>query len=83
MKTKIRKIGNSSGVILSKKMLEDLNIEPKDELQLSVKDGKIIIQKLTEHRENWAEQFMKADSLNDKSLEMTFANEFDEEEWTW
>ncbi|MCB4235220.1 AbrB/MazE/SpoVT family DNA-binding domain-containing protein [Kaistella anthropi] len=45
MTTRIRKIGNSSGIIISKRMLEELNIEPKDELELTVKDGKILIQK--------------------------------------
>ncbi|MGA9211604.1 AbrB/MazE/SpoVT family DNA-binding domain-containing protein [Kaistella sp.] len=83
MKTKIRKIGNSSGVILSKKMLEELNIEPKDELELIVKDGKILIQKVAEPRENWKEQFVKAGSLKGKTEIMDFSNKFDEEEWTW
>lgn len=83
MKTKIRKIGNSSGVILSKKMLEELNIEPKDELELIVKEGKILIQKITQPRENWKEQFLKAGALKEKEVLMDFPNQFDEEEWTW
>lgn len=83
MKTRIRKIGNSSGVILSKRILDELNIEPKDELTLMVKDGKIVIQKIEETRENWKEQFVKAGSLTDKEAVMDFPNQFDEEEWTW
>ena len=44
MITKLGKIGNSSGVILSKRILEELDIEAKDELELLVEDGKILIQ---------------------------------------
>lgn len=83
MKTTLRKIGNSSGVILSKKTLEELNIEPKDELELSVKDGVILIQKVKEPRDNWKEQFLKAGSQNENEVLMDFPNQFDEKEWTW
>lgn len=83
MKTKLRKIGNSSGIILSKRILEQLNIEENDELKLAIKDGKILIEKVSEARVNWKEQFLKAGSLEDNEHEMTFSNQFDEEEWTW
>lgn len=83
MITKLRKIGNSSGIILSKRILEQLDIEEKDELKLVVKDGTILIQKISEVRENWKEQFVKAGSLKDTENEMTFSNQFDEEQWTW
>lgn len=83
MKTKLRKIGNSSGIILSKRILEQLDIEEKDELKLVVKDGKILIEKIKEIREDWQHQFLRAGSLNDSTHEMTFSNKFDEEEWTW
>ena len=83
MKTKLRKIGNSSGIILSKRILEQLNIEEEDELKLAVKDGKILIEKISATRENWEHQFLNAGSLQDTDHEMTFSTEFDEKEWTW
>ena len=83
MKTKLRKIGNSSGIILSKRILEQLNIEEEDELKLAVKDGKILIEKISATRENWEQQFLKAGSLHDTDHEMTISTEFDEKEWTW
>lgn len=83
MKTKLRKIGNSSGIILSKRILEQLDIEENDELKLAVEDGKILIEKVSEGRANWKEQFLQAGSLTDHDHEMTFSNQFDEEEWTW
>ncbi len=83
MTTKIRKIGNSSGIIINKKMLEALNIEPKDELQLYVEGDKILIKKIVEPRKNWEEQFLKAGSLKDDEEIIEFPNDFDDEEWTW
>ena len=83
MKTKLRKIGNSSGIILSKRILEQLDIEENDELKLAVKDGKILIEKVSEARVNWKEKFLQAGSLKDNDHEMTFSNRFDAEEWTW
>ena len=83
MKTTLRKIGNSSGVILSKKIVEELNIEPKDELELLVKDGVILIKKIAEPREFWKEQFLKAGVSQDSKVLIDFPNQFDEEEWTW
>ena len=83
MTTRIRKIGNSSGIIISKRMLEELNIEPKDELELTVKDGKILIQKIVEPRKDWKEKLLKAGSMQEKGDLMEFSNDFDTEEWTW
>ena len=83
MTTRIRKIGNSSGIIISKRMLEELNIEPKDELELTVKDGKILIQKIDEPRKDWKEKLLKAGSMQEKGDLMEFQNDFDTEEWTW
>lgn len=83
MTTRIRKIGNSSGIIISRRMLEELNIEPKDELELTVKDGKILIQKIDEPRKDWKEKFLKTGSIQEKEDLMEFPNDFDTEEWTW
>lgn len=83
MTTRIRKIGNSSGIIISKRMLDELNIEPKDELELIVKEGKILIQKIEEPRKNWKEKFLKAGSIQEKEDLMGFSNDFDTQEWTW
>ena len=52
MKTKIRKIGNSVGIIISQKILDQVAV--KKEVNLSVKDSKIIIEAVKENpRENW------------------------------
>lgn len=83
MITKVRKIGNSYGVLLNKKLMEQINI--KDEVSLSVMDNKIIIEPISSNpREGWEEMFLQAGSLDDN--ENFFENietQFDKEEWTW
>lgn len=83
MITKIRKIGNSSGIILSKKFLEDLKILPMDDLEVTIENDAITIRKATGPRQNWREQFLAAGSQDRNDFEMDFENNFDDEEWTW
>ena len=44
MLTKIQKWGNSQGLRFSKAILEEANIEVGDEVEVSVHDGKIVVQ---------------------------------------
>ena len=80
---KVRKIGNSVGILLPKVIMEQCAI--KDEVSLEVKENSIIIQPVKKKpRQGWEEAFLKAGSLNDKELLMgEFSNSFDKEEWTW
>lgn len=82
MKTKVRKIGNSFGIIIGKQILDQLHVT--DEVSLTVKDSKIIIEAVkSKHRENWEEMLLKANSLKDKEVLDYFDNDFDKSEWTW
>lgn len=82
MKTKIRKIGNSVGIIIGQKILDQVDV--KKEVNLSVKDSKIIIEAVKENpRENWEEMLLKARSLEDNDFLDDFDNDFDKSEWTW
>lgn len=82
MDVKIRKIGNSSGIILSKGILELCQIMENDHLKLSVKDNKIVIEKAI--RKNWDEMFQLAGKDNDTAfLAEDLDTKFDDEEWTW
>ncbi|NLD18565.1 MAG: AbrB/MazE/SpoVT family DNA-binding domain-containing protein [Tissierellia bacterium] len=45
MLTTLRKWGNSSGIIIPKKILESMNLSPGDEMSLSIDDEKLIIKK--------------------------------------
>ena len=80
---KVRKIGNSVGILLPKAIMDQCAI--KDEVSLEVKENSIIIQSTKKKsRQGWEEAFLKAGSLNDQELLMgEFSNSFDKEEWTW
>lgn len=80
---KVRKIGNSAGIILSKSIMEQCAI--KYEVEIEVKGDSIIIKPVQRKpRENWEESFIKAGSLTDYSTIIpTISNNFDDEEWVW
>ncbi len=82
MKTKVRKIGNSLGIIFNQQIIKQLNIT--DEVYLTIQDSKIIIEAVKpKPRENWEKLFLKANSLNSTDSLEYFDNEFDKNEWTW
>ena len=84
MIVKVKKIGNSKGIILPKNLLEMCEIE--EEVSLTVEDNHIIISASGKPRAGWEEQFKTALS-EVKELESdyfsNFSNEFDDKEWTW
>ncbi|HHT55017.1 MAG TPA: AbrB/MazE/SpoVT family DNA-binding domain-containing protein [Acholeplasma sp.] len=59
MNTEIKKIGNSKGVIIPAAIIKMLGLDEKDEMNIVVKDNKIILSKAAE--------------FNPKSLEELFA----------
>lgn len=83
MIVRLRKIGNSSGILLSKALMEQCAI--KDEVNIEVRDGVIVIEPVNKKsREGWEQQFMDAGGQKDKeNLIGGFTNQFDEEEWEW
>lgn len=82
MKTKVRKIGNSFGIIIGKKILDQVDVT--DEVSLSVKDSKIIIEAIkSKPRKDWEEMLLKANSSQDEEALEYFDNDFDKTEWTW
>lgn len=84
MKTRIRKIGNSAGVLLSKNILSECKINEDDEVSLLVVEGKIVIEKLhRSSREGWEQQLKSVNALNDQPETDIIENDFDKEEWTW
>ncbi len=85
MITKIVKIGNSRGIRIPKSIIEQSGI--KSEVELEVKENKIIIKSLSEIRNNWNSAFQKMSKNNDDLLLdeniLTDQSSWDNEEWTW
>jgi antitoxin MazE len=56
MRASLRKIGNSSGIILPKAILAQLGVEAGDDLDLSLDDGRIVLVPAKLHpRAGWAD----------------------------
>ncbi|MBO9612813.1 MAG: hypothetical protein J7619_08975 [Dyadobacter sp.] len=86
MLTKIRRIGNSQGILLSKAMLDQVDIE--EYVNVEIKGNAIMIfPASTNPRDGWVEQFRlatgNAPADEDEDLMGNVPNSFDDSEWTW
>ena len=80
----IRKIGNSSGIILPKSILEQVGIEEK--VDLEIVGNSIVLKSHKAHpRAGWQEAFEAAaqGDVAENDLFDGLANEFDKAKWKW
>ena len=68
MKTPLRRIGNSAGVILPRAMI--LQLALADEVQMAVEKGTIVIRKPAAARAGWAEASAALAAAGDDALEL-------------
>ena len=85
MITKVIKIGNSRGIRIPKSIIDQSGL--RNEVELEVKDDKIIIKAVSKMRENWDSAFQKMSQNNDDFLldekELNDQSKWDKEEWVW
>jgi antitoxin MazE len=83
MKARIRKIGNSKGIILPKEVIEKCKLQ--GEVEISVSNDQIIIQAPKSKRSSWEAAFKKASGKEDGMLDNAdlIQNDWDNEEWEW
>ncbi|MFA6111031.1 MAG: AbrB/MazE/SpoVT family DNA-binding domain-containing protein [Candidatus Latescibacterota bacterium] len=82
MKARLVRIGNSRGVRLPKPMIEEAGLA--DEVEISVREGTILIASAQRPRTGWAEAARRLrDSGQDSAVDPPTATRFDEEEWEW
>lgn len=85
MKTKVVKIGNSRGIRIPKSLINESGL--KNEVELEVGNGQIIIKSISKSRESWEAAFKKmAKNKNDILLdadETLAQTKWDKEEWEW
>lgn len=75
--TKIRRIGNSKGILFPKTILEESGI--KTTVRISVKDNVIMISSADKPQKKKWSDFKKS-----KKVKADFViNRFDETDWTW
>lgn len=82
MKARLVRIGNSRGVRLPKPLIEEARL--KEEVQLRVRDGAVIITSLTRPRSGWAEAARQLrEQGQDRPFDAPIPTEFDRREWRW
>ncbi|MCC5925501.1 MAG: AbrB/MazE/SpoVT family DNA-binding domain-containing protein [Bacteroidetes bacterium] len=62
MEAKIRKVGNSLGVILPKQMIEELHLKPGDKLRIERKGGNLELHPVDPEFEDWSEAYRQLNS---------------------
>ncbi len=80
MKTAIRKLGNSHGVIIPKPLLAEIGAKVNDRVDMKVEDGKIVVTPLRRRpRQGWAEDSKALAAAGEGGLVWPeFANKGDE-----
>jgi len=81
MKIDIIRIGNSRGVRLPKGVLQQCGFGATAEL--SVEDGKVVLNPRRKPRQGWDEAFAKAVKGRDDLLPDHLSADWDRREWRW
>jgi antitoxin MazE len=83
MRTRIVRIGNSQGVRISKRLLEQTGL--KEEVEIEVEGNTLVIRPVTGPRAGWAEAFQAMSREGDDALldEEVIPTRWDEDEWRW
>jgi antitoxin MazE len=80
----IRKLGNSSGVIIPKTMLAELGVAAGDAVDLSLEQGRIAITPVRRRpREGWAEAFQELAEAGDDALVWPEFGNDEDADLTW
>lgn len=82
MRTALRKMGNSTGMILPKAMLQEIGLSAGAPMDVRVEDGKLVATPIRNVREGWAEdaERVAAAGLTQEEAEwMAFGNDGDRE----
>jgi len=62
MEAKIRKVGNSLGVLLPKQLTDELHLEPGDKITIERSGSNIELRPIDPEFEEWAEAYRKVNT---------------------
>jgi antitoxin MazE len=84
MRSAVRKMGNSSGIIIPKPMLAEIGMKAGDDVDLRIVGDRIVIAVIKPHiRAGWAEDAQRiAESGDDRLVMGEFGNDGDDD-LTW
>ncbi len=84
MRAKLARLGNSRGVRIPRPFIEDVGL--KDDVEITVEDGAVVIRPTRHPREGWTEAIIAAGEMTAEELaefEGWPPTQFDLEEWEW
>ncbi len=82
--TKLRKIGGSKGVILSKSILEEIDLGNAQEFEVKVINGTIVLSPFANPLDEFARFFENNPNFGAESMILEDSeNEIDKEKYTW
>lgn len=84
MRARIVRIGNSHGIRIPKPILEATGL--RDEVELEVDDGRLIVRQARRPRQGWVAGFRRAAASRDERRfdpESSEDSNWDKEEWEW
>jgi antitoxin MazE len=84
VRTRIVRIGNSQGVRIPKALLQESGLG--EEVELTVRDGTLVIAPADRARQGWADAFRRMAELGDDELldgAAATSDAFDAESWEW
>ncbi len=83
MRASVRKMGNSSGVIIPKPILNELGVKAGDQVEMTVEAGAVVLAPIKRKpREGWAESAKALAESGEEPAWPEFANS-DDETFTW
>jgi antitoxin MazE len=84
MKTALRKMGNSSGVIIPKPILNELGVKAGDKIEMTLEAGRVILAPIKRHpREGWAESAKALAEVGDDGVVWPEFGNADDEKLVW
>jgi antitoxin MazE len=84
MRAAVRKLGNSSGVIIPKALLDEAGVKIGDALDMTLAEGRIVLSPVRRHaRAGWAEQSRTIAEAGDDVLVWPEFGNADDESFEW
>jgi len=86
IKSYIRKIGNSKGIVIPPAFLAEFKLEKDSDVEIELRRDGILIKPAGNPRAGWEQRFLEAAGQLEETEGNYFegiSNAFDEEEWTW
>jgi antitoxin MazE len=83
MRASVRKMGNSSGIIIPKPILNEIGVEAGDDLELSLDKARIVLSLARHPRAGWVDAARQIAESGDDGLVWPEFSNADDADWEW